>query len=305
MKILKFIVIIAIATLFFTGCVILENNKQTTNLKNQETNQKIKVFASVFHIYDFARNVGKDRLEIELLMKPGTELHSYAPAPDEIKKINNAELLIINGAKLERWIEKFQNAIENKNLKIIDSSKGIEKIKTEFGEEDPHTWVSLKNAKIHVENIKNALIEADPEGKEYYEKNAEEYIKRIEELDNKLENISKHCKNKEFIVKHPALGYLAKDYNFTQIFLTDVHDEGEVLAKDLANIIALAKEKNITSVFYTENEEKEQAELIAKEINGQAVYFNVLHNVNSLDENYLFSMQENIEKLSRALKCEE
>jgi zinc transport system substrate-binding protein len=165
----------------------------------------------------------------------------------------------------------------NKSMLVVDCSKGVDLIKSQDPDEpgmDPHIWLSVKNAKIMVQNICDGLVQVDAANKSYYEENGADYLDKLVKLDSELAAALSGVKNRSFIVFHPAFGYFARDYNLKQIA---VEQEGKEPDADyIIRLIKEAKEQDIHVVFVSPQYSTKSAESIAKEIGGQVVIIDPL-----------------------------
>ncbi len=268
-------------TLLLCSCISQQPEKHV---------DKITVVVSIPPLAEFTKAIGKEKVKVEVLLPPGASPHTYEPTPKQIVELSKAKLLIINDVGLEYWIENIMKI--NKNLTIVDTSKGI-KLIYEGEKPNPHIWLSPKNAKIQVNNICNALIEIDPANKEYYIKNKEEYLRKLDELDKYAEKKLSNVKRREFITFHPAWAYFARDYNLSQIV---IEEKGkEPTPKHLTEIIKKAKKLNITIIFAEPEFNPKSVEVLAKEINAKTEF------LEPLSENYITEMYKNIDKIHGAL----
>ena len=178
---------------------------------------------------------------------------------------------------------------------IVDSSKGIELIEVKSkkysneneaeikGEKDPHIWTSLKNGKTMIQNIYEGLVLVDPENKEYYLKNRDVYLNRLEETDNFIKGELRTLENRSFIIFHPSWGYFANDYNLTQIA---IEIEGkEPTLQSLVSIIEDAKRNDLKTIFISPGFSSKAAEIISKEIDGK------IEVIDPLAENYIENLK--------------
>jgi len=161
------------------------------------------------------------------------------------------------------------------------------------GEEgkDPHIWTSLRNGKIMVQNIYEGLVAVDPINKEYYLKNRDEYMDRLDDADNYIKNELKELDNRSFMIFHPSWGYFAKDYNLNQIA---IEVEGkEPTLQSLALIVEEAKNENIKTIFVSPGFSSKAAEIITKEIEGK------IEVLDPLAENYIENLKITAEKIKK------
>ena len=162
----------------FTGC-----NSKSTETANTTSQSKIKVVVSFNAMKEFASAIGKDKIAITTIIPNGTEPHDFEPTTESLKDLSSASIFIYNGLGMESWTDKVLKSIDNKNLVVVNASKGSNPIKNtdteeikEHGQYDPHLWISLKGAEVESKNIKDALVKVDPSNKEFYEKNYSEFF---------------------------------------------------------------------------------------------------------------------------------
>lgn len=288
--------------LFLSGCISDSSHAETG---------KLKVVASFYPVYDFARNVGGDRVEITTLIPQGIEPHEFEPSPSAIKTISEADVFIYNGAGMEVWVPDLLENVKNNAIVIVDTGKGVQLIPSgSRGSEtsDPHIWLNPVNAKIQVGNIRDAFILADPDGREYYEANAQAYIAKLDALESKFRVTISKCRKKDILITHATLAYLCSEYGCRQIPITGINPEAEPSPADVVSIIRQAKENNVSAVFSESMLNPNTAETIAKEINGRVMVFNSVHGLTAQEEldgeDYISLMESNLRNIGIALECD-
>ncbi|MCK5123388.1 MAG: zinc ABC transporter substrate-binding protein [Candidatus Pacebacteria bacterium] len=263
--------------IFSIGIFIYANSKNINN-------KKINIVVSILPQIDFVKSIGKDKVSVSAMIPPGFSPAAYEPNIEQLKKLSTADLYIkIGHIPFEKTQMKRLEDL-NSEMIVIDSSKGIE-----IYENDPHIWLSPRLVKIQVKNIYLALVKIDPENKEYYQRNKNEYLKKLDDLDLELKNSFSKIQNKKILVFHPAFGYLARDYNFEQIAIEI--DGKEPSAENLANIIDTAKKENIKTIFVQEQFSSKSAEAIAQQIDGNVI------SLDPLAEDYI----ENLKKIRKEI----
>lgn len=293
------------------GIILLavNNTKEESN-----DSSKIEVVATLFPQYDFVKQVGKDKVEVSLLLPPGTETHTYDPSPKDILNINKSKLFVYTGEYMEPWAESIASSID-KSVKVLDVSSGIEYIKeAEHNHEeeheheyDPHIWLDISNAKIMVDNILKSLIEIDSENAEYYTQNATEYKEKLDELDMKFENvISSGKRNIICFGDKFAYMYFIQRYNLEYITAYDsCSSSSEPSVARVLEIEERIQKENIPVIFYESLSEGTVAKSIAKDMNIQALEFSSVHTVSLEDvqngATYISVMEKNLDSLSKAL----
>lgn len=306
--------LLVIPMLFTIGC-----SKESKENKTDESSQgKIKIYTSIYPLYDFAKKVGGDKVEVTNLVPAGTEPHDWEISTSDIVNLEKADMLIYNGAGIENWTDKVINTLENKNIEYVKTSEGLDIHKAgeeassnkedehSHGSFDPHTWLSIKNAKKEMENIKDALVKYDSENAKYYEENYERYAKKFDELDKKYSDTLNPIKNKTIIVAHEAFGYLCSDYDINQEGIEGLTPDSEPDPARMSEIIKFAKENNVKTIFFEELVSPKVAETIAKEINAKTEVLNPLEGLSEEQinngEDYFSVMGKNLEVLYESMK---
>ena len=262
---------------------IISNNESTVS---DNTDEKINIMVSILPQIDFVKNIGKDKVSVETMIPPGFSPATYEPSIEQLKKLSKADLYIKIGHIPFEKTQMKRLADLNSEMEVTDSSEGIE-----IYENDPHIWLSPRLVKIQVENIYLALVEIDPENKDFYENNKNEYLAELDSLDLELKNSFSKIQNKKILVFHPAFGYLARDYGFEQIAI-EINGK-EPSAENLANIIDTAKEENIKTIFVQKQFSQKSAEAIAKQIGGSIVP------LDPLADDYVENLRRIVEEIGK------
>ncbi|MGL5712978.1 MAG: metal ABC transporter solute-binding protein, Zn/Mn family [Paraclostridium sp.] len=285
---------------------------------------KIQVYTTIFPIYDFARNIGKDKIDLNYIIPPGTEPHSFEITPKVLKDIQNADLLIKNGLGIDSFIDKVEN---ESDLEIVVATDGINPLSYDeehsdeehsdeehsdetcshnHGQHDPHVWLDIDLAIKQCENIKNSLIQVDEKNKEYYEQNYNEYVKSLNELKQKYEDNLKNIKNNNIVVSHDAYGYLCEVYNINQISITGITPNQEPSLSKISEISNMVKETNVEYILFDGLVNPKVAKTIADECNIETKILYSIDGVSKDDfdngESYISLMDKNLETLKLILK---
>jgi zinc transport system substrate-binding protein len=260
--------------------------------QNEPPTGKINVATTIAPLSDFVIAVGGDRVDVTVLVPAGAEPHTYEPTPSQMKDVAKANLYVMNGGGLEFWMDKVLQV--NKDMLIVDSSRGVKLVNESGGETDPHIWISLRNAAIQVNNICSGLIQVDPKNGEYYRKNRDDYLQKLKALDGEFNQTFAAKSGRIFIVYHPAWTYFARDYNLDQVPILE--NEKEPGPKYLGSIIDLARRNNITVIFVEPQYNPKSAEVIAQEIKAKVVA------LDPLGQNYLENMRYAGQEIAKSLK---
>ena len=251
---------------------------------------KITVAVTILPLADFVENVGKDKVEVVVMVPPGASPHTYEPTPEQLRKVSEAKMYVKVGSGVEfelAWMDKLSKI--NEDMTIVDSSEGIE-----IMENDPHIWLSPKNAEKMVENICDGLVEVDPKSERYYIGNKDAYIRRLKELDGYIREKLKGIENRRFMVYHPAWGYFASDYGLEQISIKRSGKEPTV--SEMKDAIEKARKYNIETIFVSPQLSTKGAQVIAKEIGGKVVP------LDPLPGDYIDNMRTVVEQLVQAMR---
>lgn len=320
MKKLKTIVSISTTLLLLTGCSSNEPNIQSSN-----KSEKINIVTTFYPMYEFTKNIAKDNANVELLIPSSIEPHDWEPTPKDVAKIQNADLFVFDSPYMETWVPEIEKSLNDKKSIFVEASKGItlmegqEEEHEHEGEDhsehehehkhehemDPHVWLSPVLAQKEVENITAALIKVDPKHKEEYEKNSNDYISKLKDLDQQYKNSLSNIKNKEIITQHAAFGYLAKEYGLIQVPIAGLSPSNEPSPKKLAELKHFAEEHNINTIFFEEVASPKVAEALAGEIDANTQVLNTLEGLSEEDQkqgiDYISVMENNLKILIEAL----
>ena len=254
---------------------------------NKNTFGKLQIYTSIYPIYDFTKKIGGEKIAVYNMTKAGAEPHDFEITSKDMANLSKADLFIYNGGGMEHWVDSVKNAL---NIKYVDSSSNI----NNQNNLDPHFWLSPKNAKIQMENIKNGLIEIDSENKNYYESNYNLYASRLDKFDNKIKNSLSNIKNRNLVLTHPAFGHFCKEYSLTQIAIA--RDEAD--PKAMAEIITFIKNNDIKAIFYEEFSSSKLADSIAKETQIKILTLNPIESLSEKNieagEDYFSIMEKNL-----------
>jgi zinc/manganese transport system substrate-binding protein len=256
---------------------------------------RLPVVASFSILGDFVKNVGGDRITVESLVGPNGNAHVYAPSPSDAKKVADAKLVFVNGLGFEGWLERLVKASGTK-APIVVATNGIK----------PLAWQSVANAKVYVANIRDALIAADPAGKEAYAANAAAYLAKLDALEREvLEVIAKiRADRRRVITSHNAFGYFQDAYGVNFNAPQGVSTEAEASAKDIAAIISQIKKQKVAAVFLENVTDPRQMQQIAQETGakiGGMLYSDALTDANGDAPTYIDLIRHNLRQLASVL----
>jgi len=273
---------------------------------------KLKAVASFSILGDMLRQVGGDRVEVITLVGPDGDAHVYQPTPTDAKRLSEAKVLVINGLGFEGWISRLEQSSGFKGL-VVTASKGV-KARQMTEEEggrakrsaDPHAWQNLANGRLYAENIRDGLIQADPEGRATYEANATKFIAAIETLEQQVKAAIEKVPpaKRKIITSHDAFGYFGAAYGIQFIAPQGVSTESEASAKDVAKIIRQIKAEKIPAVFLENFSDPRLLEQISRETGakiGGYLYSDALSEASGPAPTYLEMFRHNVKTLTATL----
>lgn len=273
----KSFLLLLLLPFLMVGCgtpVSKEVSLEKTAMEANKTvnDEKKQIVASFYPLAFMTEEIVSDKAEVTDLAG-NQEVHDYIPSPQDMVKLNKANLVIIQGIELEPWAEDMIPQLQQKNIPVLKVSKGLDLYKTEEHEEeedehhhgkfDPHTWLDPVLSQAMIQNITQKIIEIDPENADFYKDNSEKLAKKLQEFDKKFKNLS--CQNKEAIVSHDAFGYVSRRYGFSVPPIAGISTNDEPSAKILAELKKQIKADGITTILTEENNVKRFAETLARE----------------------------------------
>lgn len=230
----------------------------TGNTSKKKSNGKIRITTSFYTMYDFAKKIGGDKVEVINLVPAGTEPHDWEPSTKDLIEMEKSDIFIYNGAGMEQWVDDVLESLDTEELTSVEASKGIKLLKDQDAHEhdhehnsenDPHVWLDPQNAKYEMNKIKKALIKVDAENKDYYEANYKRYAKECDKLDTLYKEETSKLTKKELVVAHEAFGYLCHAYGLEQMGIEGLSADDEPDPKQMSEVIRFAKEHQVKTIF--------------------------------------------------------
>ena len=320
--------LILAGAVLITGCTAKTEKKD----KGDNTKGKLKIVTTIFPEYDITRAIAKDKVDLELMIKPGVDVHSFTPTPQDIKTVQNSDIFVYGGTEHDKWVENLTKSIDMKNKKVVKLVDGMKhehhhddkkedehnhdhkhekedehNHKGEEKELDPHYWTSPKNAIQMVKTITNALVEKDPDNAEFYKENAENYIKQLEGVDKELHDVVDNAKIKKVVIADRfPFRYLFKDLGLEyRALFSGCSVESTASAGQIKKMVDYVKENKIPVVYHIEMGKGELAETVAKNSGAKVKLLHSIHTVTKEDFDkgvtYIDLMKQNVEALKEGL----
>lgn len=291
---------------------------------------KVQVVSTLFPYYDFARQIGGDRVEVTLLLSPGRESHSFEPTPLDVIRISEADVFLYNGGEGEVWVDETMDAYDAPDqvvcrmMDYVDvlEEELVEGMEAEGGhdhdhegheedsdeiEYDEHIWTSPVNAKRLAQAVCDALTKADPEGADYYAANLAAYDEDLTELDEAFRQVVAEGKRDILVFgdRFPLL-YFCKTYGLRyRAAFQGCSSDTEPSVKTLAYLIDKVNEEHIPVVYHLELSSEAITNVICESTGAKSLQFHSCHNLSREDfeqgATYLSLMWQNVEALKEGL----
>ncbi len=301
------------------GCAKKENSSANKSTEGK----KLSIVTTIFPAYDWVKQVVGDNknVDITFLIDKGVDLHSYQASAADIAKITDSDLFVFVGGESDGWAEDIVK--ENPNLKYISMVDSIGKaalgeelvegMQKEEGEEeeecaiDEHVWLSLENAKTIVGAIEAKLEEIDPDNKGNYEKNANDYIAKLDALDKEYKDTLSNIQDKTILVgdRFP-FRYLVNEYGIKYYGAFKGCDAGSEASFETVKFLAnKMDELKLSKIFIIDGSKGDLAKTIVdntKDKNAKILVLDSMQSTKSSDNaNYIDVMKKNLEVLKEAL----
>lgn len=230
---------------------------------------EFKVITTFTIIADMARNVAGDAAVVESITKAGAEIHGYEPTPGDIIRAQDADLILWNGLNLELWFEQFfTNLTDVPSATLTDGILPMSISEGEYsGKPNPHAWMSLENAIIYVDNIRDAMSEHDPENAASYAANAAAYKAEITAAIAPLrEAVLAVPEDRRWLAScEGAFSYLTRDFQMKELYLWPINADAQGTPQQVRKVIDAVRENNIPAVFCESTVSQDPGEQVARE----------------------------------------
>ena len=293
------------------------------NHSHAQDQPKLKAVTTLFPLQEFARVVGGERAQVDLLLPPGAEPHEWEPKAGDLARIYKADVFIFIGPAMEPWANDLLKATQKTNLKIVEALKGLQLLEAgdlsreisrdrkSFSDErvDPHVWLDFSQDLKIVEAIAAAFGEKDPAHASQYRANAAACQSQLTALDQKYQSALARCRYRQMVLGgHSAFAYLAKRYGLRQIPLYGISPNAEPSPKKLAEVITSARKQGVKYIFFEELVNPKLAQVLAREAGIKTLVLsdgaNLTREQVKQRVTFLDLMERNLEHLRKGLECE-
>ncbi len=302
--------IMLLGSMLISGCGTSNKNTTTTgqfNGQGETSNDSSPTFTiatSFYPMYIFTLNVAGNipNVKVVNMTRPTTGcLHDYAITPDDMMILEKAQVMVINGAGLESFMDKVVQQMPN--LKIIDASKGISLLKGDGDEGDnPHIWVSISDAITQVKNIGQQLAACDPEHAYLYQANSAAYVKKLEDQRAKMHQVLDALPNRDIITFHEAFPYFAREFNLNIAAVIEHEPGSEPSARELEDTVATVRKLKVKALFAEPQYPAKAIETIARETGTKVYVLDPAVTGPMEADAYIRIMDKNLQTLQEALQ---
>ena len=307
---------IALIALVLFGCQSVTDNKDIS--ASPQKSEKISIVTSFYPLAFLTENIAREKGDV-INLAGNTDVHEYRPSPQDMIKLYDADLIVIQGAELEPWVDDALPELKRKRKNLLEVSHDLPLAKMEehehhhdeeeeehhhHGEFDPHTWLDPVLAQQMIDAIAQSLKNVDSQNSDFYQKNADQLKQEFMTLDDAYKSGLSLCEQDEVITSHDAFGYLASRYEFQVHSIAGISTHDEPSAHTLAELKEEAEE-GITHILTEQSSITRFAETLSSETGLQMLPLNPLGR-GTLDPNKDFFdvMNENLQTLKTALGCQ-
>jgi len=282
--------LLLLSLVIVTGCV------------QQPNTSKLQVTTSFYPLYFFTTQIAGDKADVYNVTPAGAEPHDYDPTTQDLAHIEDSQLLVLNGVKLEAWGERIKTSLQDTHTRVITVGDSVANIAG-----DPHAWLDPVLAKQEAASIAQALEQADPSNASVYAENLQILNDKLDQLNQSYATGLSSCATHDLITSHAAFGYLAKQYNLNQVSIAGLSPDAEPSTQQLADVADFAQQNNVQYIFFESLVSPKLAETIATEVGAQTLVLNPIEGLTDVEmadgKTYFTEMETNLKNLRQALSC--
>ncbi len=303
---------------------------------SQNKSDGINVVTSVYPAYDFALKISGEDANVTNIVPSGADAHSFEPTPQDIAKIQEADIFVYHGSGLESWVDSVLKNIDTNKVKVVNLSAVSNLIEADdhthdhdhdhddhdhdhddheenhdghdHGQFDVHTWLSINNVRLQMSAIKDALVSVDTANKDNYERRFEENDVKLGVLQTEFNELKELGDHLDLLVDHKAYGYLAHEYGLHQISIIRGTLSEEPTAAELNESIEFIIDNKIESIFVSPSSSLKVYDIIKAETGVNVYSLNTFESLTKaeIDEgkDYFSVMRDNLKSLKEGLSHE-
>jgi zinc transport system substrate-binding protein len=272
--------------------------------------ERLTVVTTLFPLYEFAREVGGEAVDVSLLLPAGAEPHTWEPKPSDIAKINDSDDFIYLGEEMEPWIASLIKAIPKEELLVLEVIEDLASPRNTPGSlsHDPHVWLDFAAASLIVTYMADSLSDAFPDRETYFQDNAEMYNEKLNELDDLYFRSLRKCRPRTFVFGgHAAFGQLAARYDLNQISIYSTSPDSEPSPKLVTAIVRTIRDKRLKVVYFEDLVNPRLSRVVAREAGVSTLSLNPGGNLTEAQwekgTTFISLMEENLVNLMKGWRC--
>jgi zinc transport system substrate-binding protein len=295
-----------IITFIITICLL---GSQFTNVQAN----RLTIVASIFPLYDFAREVAGTAADVKLLLPPGVDPHSWEPRPSDIVDLSQADIFMYTSKRMEPWADNIARAVKGRGVALVQvmDSPGFPKTVDGNGDsgKDPHFWLDLSLSARTVQMTGELFADKDPENRDSYIANAQAYALKLKQLDKDFMTGLKGCDSQYLVTGgHGAFGHLTNKYGLKQLSVYGLNPDAEPTPRHLARVVKVVKDNKIKTIFSEELMNPRMTQVLSLETGARVMVLNPGANLTA-DQwreglTFLKIMGNNLDTLMEGLECE-
>ena len=306
-KFLHKLMLFTIVSTMISACGSSPAKQDISNTATQDSKDyqvELKVLAVQSFLADIAQNIAGNRLKVDTLLPLEIDPHAFEPTTKDLARVNESQVLIVNGAGLEEWLQEVLDNAGGNRL-VIEASTGLASSENT----DPHFWLDPLNVITYVENIRAGLSEADPGGSQIYQENADSYISQLKDLDTWIQmQVAKiPPERRQLVTNHESFGYFADRYGFTIVgtILSSSSASASPSAQELGALIDQIRSSGAGVIFLETGTNPQLANQLSQETGIKVITDLYSHSLTAADgsaPDYISMMRHNVQTIVEALR---
>ena len=274
----------------------------------------MKIVTSFYPVYAMVKAVSGDLNDVRMIQS-SSGIHSYEPSANDIAAIYDADVFVYHSHTLESWAGSLDPSLQKSKVKVLEASEGmtlervpgLEDMKAGDGIDektlyDPHTWLDPEKVAEEAQIIADKLSELDSANKDTYQKNAQNFSAKAQDLTKKYQPIFEKANQKTFVTQHTAFSYLAKRFGLNQLGIAGISPDQEPSPRQLTEIQEFVKTYKVKTIFTESNASSKVAETLINSTGVSLKTLNPLEADPQNDKSYLDNLEEDIAILAEELK---
>lgn len=292
-------------------------DQRDNNAQARHESQKLRVVTTNSILEDMVHNVGGDRIALYSIVKRGTDPHEYEPKPTDITATSEADVIFHNGLNLETggsgWFKKLvETSHKQFGKQVFAASAGVtpQHLTTNTQEVDPHAWLDLANGVQYVKTITKQLQQKDPDNAAYYQKNADRYIAKLEQLHRTAQTkfVAIPESQRLLVTSEGAFKYFSKAYHVTPAYIWEINTESQGTPEQMKAVLAKIRQSEVKHVFVETSVSPKSMEKVAKET-GLSIYSKIFTDSLAAEgkqgDTYYDMMKWNLDKIYAGLTTDQ